>query len=151
MERGEMSFYGIGEKPEYLIICGSCGNRSMVSAKHGRYCPVCGPDVVTPIKVMRLEPVDDEKEEKPENITETLDEKTEAKSEEEPKPAMTVERAMQIAREYIENDLEGAELSYVRDVLVNMIGIEKEEAEEMGIGYIFDEDEEEDEWSDDIL
>ena len=40
MGTGEMSFYGSGEQPEYLIICDSCGNRSLVSGKHGRYCPV---------------------------------------------------------------------------------------------------------------
>ena len=37
--------------PGYTIRCGSCGNSSIVPESHGRYCPVCGPDVATPIEI----------------------------------------------------------------------------------------------------
>lgn len=38
---------------KYLISCGCCGNISLVNGTHKRYCPVCGPYVITPIAVKK--------------------------------------------------------------------------------------------------
>lgn len=48
-------FCSVGKEPAYIISCDSCGRRSVVSSDHKRYCPVCGPDAVTPISVTRYE------------------------------------------------------------------------------------------------
>jgi hypothetical protein len=36
----------------YKVFCDSCGQTSLSS--HGRYCPVCGRDSITPITVTKL-------------------------------------------------------------------------------------------------
>ena len=51
-----LNFCPSGQKPAFIIECGSCGRRSMVSAEHRRYCPVCGPDVVVPIRITEYAP-----------------------------------------------------------------------------------------------
>ena len=49
------------------------------------------------------------------------------------------ERYRVIASEYIQNDLDSADPSYVRDVLVDMIGVSRTEADELGVGWVFEE------------
>lgn len=46
--------YAGNAKPAYVIECDSCGNVSAVASDHKRYCPVCGPDVITPIRVRKF-------------------------------------------------------------------------------------------------
>lgn len=48
-----LSFTG-NKRPDYVIECDSCGNTSAVCSDHKRYCPVCGPDVITPIRVRKF-------------------------------------------------------------------------------------------------
>lgn len=52
---GTLDFTAFG-KPEnrYLVRCGCCGNTSLVEGTHKRYCPVCGPDTITPIVVKKV-------------------------------------------------------------------------------------------------
>ena len=52
------------------------------------------------------------------------------------------ERAMQIAADYIANDYEAADSNYVKDIL-DVLGVTREEAEELGIGWIMDAENEE--------
>lgn len=49
-----LNFCGIGKKPAFVIDCDCCGRRSIVSEEHKCYCPVCGPDVITPVTVTKL-------------------------------------------------------------------------------------------------
>lgn len=46
-----INFAKINCNPEdrYLISCNSCGQISIVDSTHGHYCPICGPDTITPI------------------------------------------------------------------------------------------------------
>ena len=45
-----LDFRNYGDKEEgAVIVCDCCGRTTMVSRSHGAYCPVCGPDVITPI------------------------------------------------------------------------------------------------------
>ena len=37
-----------------VIHCDACGNKSLVSVYHKKYCPVCGPDVVSPVTVTKV-------------------------------------------------------------------------------------------------
>lgn len=39
----------------YMIKCDSCGRSALVSEDHGRYCPFCGPETITPITVTPVE------------------------------------------------------------------------------------------------
>ena len=50
-------------------------------------------------------------------------------------------RFAEILRQYVENDLETAEPDYVREVLFDIIGMTKEEAETCGLGDLFYNDE----------
>ncbi len=58
-------------------------------------------------------------------------------------PAMTVcyDRVLQILQDYVEVDVEASETCYVRDILEDVCGVTKEEAEILGLGYIFDGEE----------
>jgi hypothetical protein len=58
---------------------------------------------------------------------------------------ITKERVIQILQDYVYNDSEATELSYVRDVLVNICGCDEAEMRELGFGYIFDATDEDDE------
>lgn len=49
------NFCLLGKQPAFIIECESCGKKSIVSDEHGRYCPICGPDVITPITVTKYE------------------------------------------------------------------------------------------------
>ena len=53
---------------------------------------------------------------------------------------MTKERAMDIIARYVDNDLCSAEPEYVRDVLISICTME--EIKELGLGYIFVNEEE---------
>lgn len=47
-----LDYRNIGDRSEGVIIhCDSCGQYSRVSLTHGRYCPYCGPDTITPITI----------------------------------------------------------------------------------------------------
>lgn len=48
------------------------------------------------------------------------------------------ERLVQIINDYISNDYEAAEGNYIKETLENVCGMNKEEAEALGLGYIFD-------------
>ena len=48
------------------------------------------------------------------------------------------ERLISIIQSYVENDCEAAEPGYVRETLEGLCGMDKEEAEALGLGYIFD-------------
>lgn len=48
------------------------------------------------------------------------------------------ERLVQIINDYISNDYEAAEGNYIKEALENVCGMNKEEAEALGLGYIFD-------------
>ena len=48
-----LNLCNVGEKPAYVIKCDSCGKTSLVSKYHKRYCPVCGPDTITPIEISK--------------------------------------------------------------------------------------------------
>ena len=48
------------------------------------------------------------------------------------------ERLAAIIQNYVNNDLEAAENGYVREVLEDVCGIDTEEAEAIGLGFIFD-------------
>lgn len=48
------------------------------------------------------------------------------------------ERLVQIINNYISNDYEAAEGNYIKETLENVCGMNKEEAEALGLGYIFD-------------
>ena len=48
------------------------------------------------------------------------------------------ERLAAIIQNYVNNDLEAAESGYVREVLEDVCGIDTEEAEAIGLGFIFD-------------
>ena len=41
---------------------------------------------------------------------------------------------------YVENDLDGTELNYVRDTLENVCGIDEDNAEQYGFGWVFTEE-----------
>ena len=49
-------FRNKGDKGGFQIVCDSCGQTSYVSADHGRYCPICTKDVITPITVTKIVP-----------------------------------------------------------------------------------------------
>ena len=50
-----------GDKGGYKIFCDSCGQTSYVSEDHGRYCPICGRDTLTPITVEKIVPEGEKK------------------------------------------------------------------------------------------
>lgn len=50
-----------GDKGGYKIFCDSCGQTSYVSEDHGRYCPICGKDTLTPITVEKIVPEGEKK------------------------------------------------------------------------------------------
>ena len=52
--------------------------------------------------------------------------------------SVSYERVVQILQDYVYNDVETAELGYVGDVLESFCGVTKEEAEALGLGYLFD-------------
>ena len=52
--------------------------------------------------------------------------------------SVSYERVVQILQDYVYNDVETAELDYVRDVLESFCRVTKEEAEALGLGYLFD-------------
>ena len=54
------------------------------------------------------------------------------------------ERLVSIIQSYVGNDCESAEPGYVRETLENVCGMDKTEAETVGLGYIFDCNTEED-------
>ena len=54
-------------------------------------------------------------------------------------------RLLQILQDYVNNDAEAAEEGYVRSILKDICGVNKEEAEQLGLGYLFDAEEEEEE------
>lgn len=56
---------------------------------------------------------------------------------------ITKERVIQILQDYVYNDAEATELSYVREVLTGVCGCDEEEMRALGFGYIFDADEDE--------
>ena len=39
----------------YVVTCNSCGRESVVGESHGRYCPYCGPDTITPVHIKKVE------------------------------------------------------------------------------------------------
>ena len=53
---GAINFTSINCRPEdrFLISCGSCGKTSIVESTHVCYCPVCGPDTITPIVARKV-------------------------------------------------------------------------------------------------
>ena len=53
---------------------------------------------------------------------------------------MTLERAIEILQTYVNNDAEIVERDYVRYAL-EAAGCSEEEAKELGLGWIFDDDE----------
>lgn len=53
---------------------------------------------------------------------------------------MTFERLKDIFLSYVENDADTAEISYVREVLEDVCGLDKEEAAELELDWVFDED-----------
>lgn len=50
---------------------------------------------------------------------------------------LTADRLKSLFRRYVENDFEAAEPGYVYEQLTEM-GVTKEEADELGLGYIYD-------------
>ena len=54
------------------------------------------------------------------------------------------ERLVSIIKSYVGNDYEAAEPGYVRETLEDVCGMDKKEAEALGLGYVFDGDTEED-------
>ena len=59
--------------------------------------------------------------------------------------AVSYDRLLQILQDYVNNDAEAAEEGYVRSILKDICGVNKEEAEQLGLGYLFDAEEEEEE------
>ena len=55
---------------------------------------------------------------------------------------MTYERLMQIFQNYVENDYEASSCDYIMDALEEVAT--KDEIEELGFGWIYDGDEDED-------
>lgn len=55
--------------------------------------------------------------------------------------AITTQRLGQMLNAYIVNDAESADPSYVREVLRDVCGMTKEEAEELGLLWIYGEEE----------
>ena len=51
---------------------------------------------------------------------------------------MTKERAIDLFKMYVLNDLETADTDYVREVLTDVCGLTEEEAEEVGLDWLFD-------------
>lgn len=49
----------------------------------------------------------------------------------------------EMLKSYVENDLDAAEPDYVREVLFDNIGMTKEETEACGLGYLWEDEEEE--------
>ena len=47
-------------------------------------------------------------------------------------------RLLQILQDYVGNDADASELGYVRDILSDVCGVTAEEAEAIGLGYLFD-------------
>ncbi len=41
-------------KNSWVIRCNSCGFKTLVNTEHGKYCPICGPDVLTPVTAERF-------------------------------------------------------------------------------------------------
>ena len=58
---------------------------------------------------------------------------------------MTLDRAIHIIQRYVDQDLEGADPDWVREVLLNCCGCTREEITELGLDYIFPDDYWEDE------
>ena len=52
---------------------------------------------------------------------------------------VSYERVVQILQDYVCNDAEAAEIGYVRDILESVCGVTRKEAENLGLGYLFDE------------
>lgn len=50
----EHNFCLAGKEPAFRIRCDSCGKTSLVSDEHKRYCPFCGPNVITPLDITML-------------------------------------------------------------------------------------------------
>lgn len=58
--------------------------------------------------------------------------------------SLSYSRAVEIARDYINNDFEGAaETAYVRDILYDNLGCTDEELEALGLSYLIKQEEEE--------
>lgn len=41
----------------WVILCNSCGIKTLVNTEHGKYCPVCGPNVLTPVTAERFKKI----------------------------------------------------------------------------------------------
>ena len=52
---------------------------------------------------------------------------------------MLYERLLQIARDYILNDLETADPDYVREILIDNFGCTEAELEELGLAFLIEE------------
>ena len=53
---------------------------------------------------------------------------------------MTIDRAIDILGRYVDNDLNQADPSWVREVLCNSCSCTRDELEELGLAYIFPDD-----------
>lgn len=56
---------------------------------------------------------------------------------------ITVDRLLEILRDYVDNDLNNADTDYVREVLRDVCGMTKDELKATGFDYLFDKEEEE--------